>query len=279
MWDHRGLALVATVFATMIVRSGSARAEPFVQGDEIASNANAPVVIATPPEIEVVDEGEDALAFNAELLDMLFTRSTEEFAKQQKQAAAFGLMGGAVFLGLGAWRLLEDQPSDRFSRGLGYAYITVGALNLTTGIYALTRVTHEQQRLERWKEAKADGVTELELARFEGELRASTDIRAGERKFVRWSALAAVLASTFVLVSTPFRNPRGDWSVIMGISSAGILFGTITFGTSFKPLPTETAWNEYQAKKKGRRAGDGYSWRLAPSMTRRSYMLGVSGTF
>jgi hypothetical protein len=65
----------------------------------------------------------------------------------------------------------------------------------------------------------------------------------------------------------------------MGISSAGILFGTIAFATSFKPVPTEAAWNEYQAKKKGTTVSDGFSWRLSPSITRRTFALEISGTF
>jgi hypothetical protein len=115
----------------------------------------------------------DALAYNAEILDELLTRSSEQTIREKKYAAAAGITGGAILLGLSAWRFLEEPPSTQYSRGLGVMFMTLGMADLTTGVFAAVRVPHERHRLERWQKARKEGITKVELAHFEGELQAS----------------------------------------------------------------------------------------------------------
>ena len=95
----------------------------------------------------------DALVYNAELLDALLTRSTKQTIREQKFAAAAGITGGMILLGLSAWRLIENDPQSQYSRGLGVMFMTLGMADLTTGVYAATRIPHERRRLERWEKA------------------------------------------------------------------------------------------------------------------------------
>ncbi len=236
-----------------------------------------PVVIDTEePSPEATPE---ALAANAELLDRLLTTATEKTLREQKFAAAAGIVGGSILLGLGAWRLSENEPESQFSRGLGVMFTTLGAVDLTTGVYAAIRTPHEQRRLERWEKARADGVTELELANAEGELLASAELREGERLLVRWNGFTHALAGVVVLALSPIPNTsrtdrRSAW--IIGAIFVGT--GFAAFGLSFRPTPSESAWREYQANKVSG-AGRSVSFRLSPSVSRHGFGLGMSGTF
>ena len=60
--------------------------------------------------------------------------------RERKFVAAAGITGGAILLGLSAWRLLEEPPSTQYSRGLGVMFMTLGMADLTTGVFAAVRV-------------------------------------------------------------------------------------------------------------------------------------------
>ncbi len=237
----------------------------------------APVVIDT--EQPAPSVASETLNANAALMGRLLTTSTEKTLREQKFAAAAGIVGGSILLGLGAWRLAENEPQSPFSRGLGVMFTTLGAVDLTTGVYAAVRVPHEKRRLERWAKARKDGITELELARAEGELLASAELREGERLLVRWTGFTHALAGVIVLAFAPVPDtPRGDRTSAWVIGGLFIGTGFAAFGLSFRPTPSEAAWREYQSHK-GSSTGGQFSFRLSPSLTRRGLGLGMSGTF
>ncbi|UCF47690.1 MAG: hypothetical protein JSU89_11020, partial [Myxococcales bacterium] len=175
---------------------------------------------ASPAEGVIAEEtfiaGRDALAHNAELLDALLTRSTTQTIREQKFAAAAGITGGMILLGLSAWRLIENDPQSQYSRGLGVMFMTLGMADLTTGVYAATRIPHERRRLERWEKAREDGITDVELAHFEGELQASRETREGERLLVRWNGLTHALAGALVLAFSPIPDSMSRTDRVSG---------------------------------------------------------------
>lgn len=218
------------------------------------------------------------VAAKAQLLSDLLITATEKTIREQRFGAAAGIMGGTTLIGLGAWRLAESPPQSQFSRGLGVMFMTLGAVDLTTGVFAAVRVSHEERRLARWEAAKKDGITEVELARAEGELLASSETRQGERMLVRWSGLTHALAGAIILGLSPVpnntqRDRRSAW-VIGGLFVAT---GTAAFGLSFRPTPSEVAWKTYQANQTPQTPQ--VSWQMSPSISRRGFGLGVSGTF
>ena len=237
----------------------------------------APVVIGT--EQPAPGAPSEALTANTELMDELLTAAMQQTVRQQKFAAAIGIVGGSILLGLGAWRLTEDQPQSQFSRGLGVMFLTLGAVDLTTGIFAATRVPHERRRLDRWERVREDGITELELARAEGELLSSSESREGERLLVRWNGLTHALAGVLVLAFSPVPNTSQTDRVSAWVVG-GLFVGTgfAAFGLSFRPTPSEAAWREYQANKVSG-AGRPLTFRLSPSVSRHGFGLGMSGTF
>lgn len=222
----------------------------------------------------------EALLYNAQIFDQILVQSTYATIREQKFAAATGITGGMILLGLAAWRLLEDDPQSSYSRGLGVMFMTLGMADVTTGVFAATRVPHEKHRLERWEKARKDGVSEVELAHFEGELQASQEIRNGGRLLVRWVALTHAIAGALVLAFAPVPDSSSRTDRVSGYIVGGVFFavGMATFGASFRPTPSERAWEQYN-KRKMPLPGHEFSWRLAPSMSRRGAGLSFGATF
>ena len=239
------------------------------------ADADADVVTQTPD-----IAGRDALAFNAELLDGLLERSTKQTITEQKFAAAAGITGGMIMLGLASWRLIEEDPQSQYSRGLGVMFLTLGMADLTTGVYAATRIPHERRRLERWQKARHDGITAIELAHFEGELQSSHEIREGERLLVRWNGLTHAIAGLIVLGYTPIPDSMTGADKVSGYVVGGLFFavGIATFAASFRDTPSEKAWKEYTTKKKPM-PGHEFRWGVAPTFSKRSAGVSFGGAF
>jgi len=278
--SHRLLMLTLLCAGALATPAGAQDA-----AGETSTTAEDQAPVETPVEAEVITEepdvlGRDALAFNAELLDELLERSTKQTITQQKFAAAAGITGGMIMLGLATWRLIEDDPQSQYSRGLGVMFMTLGMADLTTGVYAATRIPHEKHRLDRWKRARKDGVTDLELAHFEGELQASHEVRQGERLLVRWNGLTHALAGLMVLAYTPIPDSMSRTDRVSGYIVAGLFFavGVGTFAASFRDTPSEKAWNEY-SKRKMPMPGHEFHWGLAPTFSRRGAGVSFGAAF
>jgi len=246
----------------------AAEPEPVVEG-------GAPIIVEEP-----FTPDRDSLAYNAELLDELLQRSMDQTIREQKFAAAAGITGGAVLLGLGGWRLLENEPTNQYTRGLGVMFMTLGMGDLTTGVFAAARIPHEKRRLERWRRARKNGITAVELAHFEGELQGAEETRQGERLLVRWNGLTHALAGILLLALTPIPDSMTPTDRLSGYIIGGVFVftGSAAFGASFRKTPSEKAWEDYQARK-APMPGHEFSWRLAPAISRRGFGLSMQGAF
>jgi hypothetical protein len=224
--------------------------------------------------------GRDALAYNAEILDELLERSTTQTIREKKFGAAAGITGGMILLGLSAWRLIEDDERDQYSRGLGVMFMSLGMADLTIGIFAATRIPHERRRLDRWERARKDGITDIELAHFEGELQAAHETREGERLLVRWGGLTHALAGILVLAFAPIPDSMSGSDRVSGYVIGGVFFavGIGTFAASFRDTPTEKAWKEYNTRKMPM-PGHEFHWGVAPSISKQGAGISFGGMF
>jgi hypothetical protein len=242
---------------------------------ELGDPAPAEIVVTEPDALE-----RGALAYNAAILDELLTRASEQTIREERFAAATAITGGSILLGLGSWRLIEKEPQSEFSRGLGVMFLTLGMADFTTGIFAATRIAHERLRLARWKNARREGITAVELAHFEGELQASQEMRQGERLLVRWNAFTHAFAGVLVLAFTPIPDSMSGSDRVSGYIIGGVFFavGIATFAASFRPTPSEKAWADY-TKRRMPTSGRELSWGIAPSFSRRGVGVAFGGTF
>jgi len=264
--------------STTLARAQDATGDTPETAEEEAQKEDQAAAAVITEEPDVL--GRDALTFNAEILDELLERSTEQTIKQEKFAAAASITGGMIMLGLAAWRLIENDPQSQYSRGLGVMFMTLGMADLTLGVYAATRIPHEKHRLDRWRRARKNGITDIELAHFEGELQSSHETREGERLLVRWGGLTHALAGLLVLAFSPIPDSMSRTDRVSGYIVGGLFFavGIGTFAASFRDTPSEKAWHEYN-KRKMPMPGHEFEWGLAPTFSRRGGGLSFGGRF
>jgi hypothetical protein len=277
-------SFLVLVLATPLALAGAgASAQSFEL--ELEEKSQPPIPDAKDLAKDIISEEPDtmakaALAYNATLLDKILAKSTEETIRTQKFAAAAGITGGMILVGLSAWRLIEADPQSSYTRGLGVMFMTLGMADLTTGVFAATRIPHETRRQDRWERARKDGVSEIELGHFEGELQSASETRNGERLLVRWNGLTHAIAGALVLAFTPIPDGSSPTDRVSGYVVGGLFMATglAAFATSFRPTPSEKAWQEYN-KQKMPMPGHEFSWRMAPSISRRGAGLSFGGTF
>jgi len=279
------MRLFSALFLTLSLLGMTASAPRAAAQEEAEDTVEVPVGEGSTEEVEVVEEGvepaeRDTVAYNAAILDEVLRLSTEQTLREQRFAAAAGVLGGAILVGLGGWRLAENTPQSQYSRGLGVTFMTLGMANLTTGIFAAVRIPHEKRRLIRWERAQKDGITDAELAHFEGELQASYELRQGERMLVRWDALTHAFAGFIVLALTPIPGSSSPVDRVSGYVIGGLFMavGLGTFGASFRKTPSEKAWDSYNQRRLTM-PGHELSWGVAPSISRRGAGISVGGRF
>ena len=70
----------------------------------------------------------------------------------------------------------------------------------------------------------------------------------------------------------------GNLGTVIIAGSVFLVIGMTTFGASFRPTPSEKAWDAYN-KRKMPMPGHEFSWRLAPSISRRGAGLSFGASF
>ena len=273
----RELGRTYGVLLVCVLLHGTARAD---EGDSAADDA-ASEAVSTQEGNEIAGDipPTGAIGIRASLLDSVFAKAAKGSKRARKITGATGIFGGATLLGLGSWRITEKEADNEFSRGLGVMFITLGTIDLTTGIIALRRYSHEEKRHEKWKKDRKDGTSEIELAKYEGAFEASTYMREAQRNLVRWNGLTHMLAGVLVMALTPIPDldsrSRRTGYIIGGVF---MFTGTLSFAVSFRDTPNEKAWDEYQ-RGTAKHGGTKPIWQMAPMISRNALGLSVAGNF
>ncbi|MCA9610921.1 MAG: hypothetical protein KC619_35245 [Myxococcales bacterium] len=163
----------------------------------------------------------------------------------------FSFAGAALFLGASIWLAVDVEafggvggPSPILISGL-----TVVPLFATLGVLSIAVTGGDGDRLRRWREAREGGLTPLELARFEGELRSDAAAARVGRDASFVLSLGVIASGLVTVVAGAALDDLEDdtrWFTIGGGGALAVLGGVMT-GLSFLESGAERAWREYRA--------------------------------
>lgn len=240
-----------------------AQSETLDEPDEVVPPA--PVVERAP---ETVDSE------RASRLDAWLELRAHETERDALLAGIAGIGGGALLMGMGVWMWADDAfGSATFGRPLmGSLTLALGGVGVGLGVAALVTAEPAVERLRRWREANERGLTNEDLARFEGELRAEADAARFARFVSMATSIGLAVGGGAILGLSLGIDGLSELDRIYGASIGGayVAFGALMFGLSFIESPEETAWNRYQRD-------EGPQVSIQPVIGIGS--LGVAGTF
>ena len=170
--------------------------------------------------------------------------------------------------------------SNKFSKGFGFVAVAAGGATLVMGATLLAIPSPAEKRYGRWPSVQSQGVSDVELARFEGELRYSLTVRAnGKLRQRRWGSLGLVLGGASLIGLTAASN-LSTLAQRLGYGVGGTLAGVgmVGFGLSF--MKPRDLWERYEVGLPPRgtelvRA----TLKITPLLTRRAAGLCVNARF
>lgn len=196
--------------------------------------------------------------------------------RQRRSTGVNGVIGGGLFMGIGIGLFVSSSSSlDDFDRGIGLSLIAASSVFLGVGIFQLARESHAEIRLERWSAVDDGALTARELGRFEGELRAQSELAQRALRLQRWGNFALFMGGALMIGLTPASSLQDKETgyIVGGVAAA---FGLLGFGFSFLGSPQASYWQAYQA---GQAPPQARKWRAAPAAGRNVVGAQVSATF
>ena len=213
-------------------------------------------------------------------LDRWLLYANDEGRRNRFFNGSLAVVGSGLLVAFGTVALLDDSPRTEFSKGFGFVAAVAGGATLVMGVTLLAIPSPSEKRYARWTETTGRGMTEDELARFEGELRYSLKVRANTKtRQRRWGSLGLVVGGGLLIGLTA----AADLSTLarrLGFGAGGTLtaIGAIGFGLSF--IPPRDLWERYEA---GLPPADGQvtkaSLQVTPIFTHQAGGLSLSGRF
>ncbi len=205
-------------------------------------------------------------------------------AVQDKQRRVTGgtstLIASTALLGFGIWAFLDEPPNNDLNRGVGMLAVAAGGPALALGIVELAMPSASEKRYGRWETAVAAGMTERELARFEGELRSYSLEARRQRMRGRWTGFGLFVTGALLLGLTPVADLDTDAETV-GYVTGGVAAGTglLGFGLSFKDGWEEAYWEAYLQGRPPPGAGPRRSWAVSPALGRSFAGMSLRGAF
>ena len=189
---------------------------------------------------------------------------------------------GAADVGLGLWLMLDEGFFGGVDMRvlLGSLSLGIGLTAMVMGVYDLATPGVMQDRNARWRRALAGGLTERELGRFEGELRAEAESARIWRSVSVVSGFANVAAGLGVSLATGLSG-LSDLDAMQGyLVGGGLALGGLiaAFSALFSESQQETDWRLYRAGE-GPTEDDDVDLSVAPIVDRTTLGLQLQGTF
>jgi len=217
-----------------------------------AAHAQASVELADPVEPGAADIEDERASRRADAV--LVARMEELLVQRARGESVSGWIGGLTTIGLGAvlvgsaiWLSIDESGFGTPNLGaiLGLA---VAPLSIASGIYSLLGIRTHGDRLTRWRAAMEGELSDVELGRFEGELRAE----ANSARLGRWASFALGVGVLVGGVTTMVLGGALDGfddefrAIVVGGGGGITLLGAILTGTSFLESSVEQMWNQYR---------------------------------
>lgn len=271
--------VVPSVF---VVDHASAQPVPEDANAPVISDVPASEVDGLPPPIDAPGADSEEPAAYATSAQRAYLRGWLEYAassekRQRRSAGVNGVIAGGLIMGIGIGLYVSSSSSlDDFDRGIGLALIGSSSLFMAVGIFQLARKSHAEMRLQRWYAVDDDSLTTQQLGRYEGELRAQSELATRAVRLQRWGNFGLFMGGALMLGLTPASNLQDkETGYIVGGVTAGV--GLLGFAFSFIGAPEEGYWKAYQA---GQAPPQGRSkWRAAPAAGRNFVGAQLSATF
>lgn len=252
--------------------------------DDSDDGADASATRAIAPDAYqlTVPEPSDMLTDQARLGMLLETRADgEEDGRIGGGLLQLGL--GAMDVGLGLWLMLDDGFFAAMDMRvlLGSLSLGLGLTAMVMGVYGLVTPGVMQNRNTRWHQALAGGLSERELGRFEGELRAEAESARIWRSVEVASGFANVAAGLGVLLATGLSG-LPDLDAMQGyVVGGGLALGGIIAALSalFSESQEETDWRLYRAGEGPTAGGDDVDLSVAPIIDGTTFGAQLQGTF
>lgn len=181
---------------------------------------------------------------------------------------------GLAAVGFGLWLMLDpffyeegftnatpsgitsgtERSSGPF--GVGATLATLGAFAAVRSIFDIVRKSSAEERYERWQKVQRRGISETDIARFEGgfELEARLEKRRRRRAWV--SSFALMAGGLATLITSAAGRWFTDANRVGGYLTGGLLVGSgaLMAGTNFGPSTMEGDLRDY---RRGFRPVDG----------------------
>ena len=223
---------------------------------------------------------EFASSDQVEHLDRWLYATRTEGRRNRMVSGSLATLGSALLVAFGTVALLDDSPRTEFSKGFGFVAVAAGGATLVMGATLLAIPSPAEKRYGRWQSVQSQGVTDVELARFEGELRYSLTVRAnGKLRQRRWGSLGLVLGGAS-LIGLKAASNLSTLAQRLGYGVGGTLAGVgmVGFGLSF--MKPRDLWERYEVGLPPRgtelvRA----TLKITPLLTRRAAGLCVNARF
>ncbi len=190
-----------------------------------------------------------------------------------------GVTVGPAGIGSGLYFMLDDSSMENETLRLvtGGALIGVGAMTLANGIYTLAQPSFGQSRLEAFRRAREDGLTERELGHFEGQLRLEAERGRRVRELHIWTGIGKLVGGGVILGATAAsESAQGDRETgyVLGGVVAGL--GALTIVKSLLCMSHgERVWQAYLEEE----VAPEPSVELLPAVGPQAARLDVVGTF
>lgn len=183
--------------------------------------------LLSPPSVAHAEELPD-VQVAAERLEGIFEKQAGmgEFGRYLHGVTGVALGGAGV--GTGLWLMFDENAWTEVDRDhsllTGGILLGMGTMALASGIFTLATPSFSAQRLERFRLAYADGLSEREVGLFEGELRLEAERGRIAREMSIVTGFAKVLGGGGIVLATAVAD------VTQGQEEFGYIAGSVVAG-------------------------------------------------